>query len=435
MSDEEPAEDASDEAGESEPAPDVSAEDLDARLDETAEALESAETESDLDDVEADLDGIESDLEAASLPEPDEDDDDAEDPREELESRLSDQRDELAEQRGPYAEDVVADVEDARATLRDTRWTEDGAASLPGVVDSFLADVNEVLDADLSRDGETADELAEDLDAAVEAVEAEDFDADEDAAAIAALLEATDSLTSDLEDAEEWDDLETHEQLQAQGYYDALGHYKDFPPEWAALKEWEKRGNVEMVLLALDSFQSDFMERHALEAITRMNDEGAFEAMHQRAGKRDKPAVRALGKMAAADAVETLVEYVDADSDPALQKVTFRALGEIGHEDAVQPLADKLVMENDEVRPLAARALGMIGDARAVDPLADTAADDDSDSVRAAALWALRQIGTADALEAAAEHADDRSFIVQAEAEKAGDALEEDGSETETAAA
>ncbi|QZX99500.1 HEAT repeat domain-containing protein [Halobaculum rubrum] len=432
MSDDDPAEESGDpeDAEETELVPEVSAEDLDARLDETAEALEAAETEADLDDVEADLDDIEADLERADLPEPDGDDEDADDPREELESRLSDRRDDLADQRGPYASDVVDDIESARATIADTRWTESGEDDLPGVVDEFLDAVNETLDAELDRAGDDGTEsAAEALDDAVAAVEDADLDADEDAETIAALLEATDALETGVDDAEEWDDLQTHEQLQAQGFYDVLGHYKDFPPELSALKEHEQRGNVEMVLLALDSLESEFMEEHCLETLTRMNDQGAFEAMHQRAQKRDKPAIRALGKMAAEDAVETLVEYVDADSDPTLQKVTFKALGEIGHEDAVGPLANKLVMEDDEVRPYAARALGLIGDARAVNPLADVAADDDSDTVRAAALWALRQIGTEAALEAAAEFDDDRAFIVQTEAEKARDALDATGEE------
>ncbi|MFC7098743.1 HEAT repeat domain-containing protein [Halobaculum marinum] len=418
MSDDDPAE-------ETDLVPEVSAEDLDARLDEAAEALEAAETEADLDEVEADLDDVEADLESADLPEPDEDDDDAEDPREELESRLSDLRDDLEEQRGPYASDVVDDVEDVQGTLRDTRWTDAGEADLPGVVDEFFAAVDETLDAELDRSGDDDPEaLADALDEPVAAVEDADLDADEDADTIAALLEASDALATGVDDAEEWDDLETHEQLQAQGFYDVLGHYKDYPPELAALKEHEQQGNVEMVLLALDSLGSEFMEEHALDAITRMNDQDAFEAMHQRAGKRDQAAIKALGKMAAEDAVETLVDYVDSDSNPALQKVTFKALGEIGHADAVQPLANKLEMESDEVRPYAARALGLIGDTRAVDPLADIAADDESDNVRAAALWALRQIGTEAALEAAAEYDDDRAFIVQTEAQKARDALD-----------
>jgi len=396
---------------------DLPAETLDSRLDETAEALDAAETEDDLDDVENRLDGIAEDLDAADFPAPAEDAEDAEDPAAELQDRLDALRDDLATARGPYASDVTDAIEDARETLTETRWTEGGETEAAGAVEAFVADVNEALDADLSGDDATA------LDAAAETVADAGLDPDADAETIDALLEATDALESGLADAEEWDDLETHEQLRAQGYYDVLGHYKDFPVEWAALKEWEQRGNVEMVLLALDSFQSEFMERHCLEALTRMNDEAAFEAMHQRAGKRDKPGIKALGKMAAEDAVETLVEYVDADSDPGLQKVTFKALGEIGSEAATGPIANKLDAENEQIRPYAARALGLIGDTRAIDPLADRLADGDDDETRAAAAWALRQIGTERALSAAADYSDDRAYLVQHEASQAADAL------------
>ena len=396
---------------------DLPAETLDSRLDEAAEALEAAETEDDLDAVEEQLDGIADDLDAADFPAPDEDDEDAEDPEAELSDRLETLREELEAARGPYASDVADAIEDAKATLTDTRWTDAGEGEAADAVESFVADVNETLDIDLTGDDADA------LDAAAEAVADAGLDPDEDAETIAALLETTDALEAGLEDAEEWDDLETHEKLQAQGYYDVLGHYKDYPPEWSALKEWEQRGNVEMVLLALDNFQSDFMERHCLEALTRMNDEAAFDAMHQRAGKRDKPGIKAIGKMGAEDAVETLLEYVDADSDPGLQKVTFKALGEIGSEEATGPLANKLVAENEQIRPYAARALGLIGDTRAIDPLADALADADTDETRAAAAWALRQIGTERALSAAAEFADDRAYLVQHEASQAADAL------------
>jgi hypothetical protein len=400
---------------------DLPAETLDSRLDDAAEALEAAETEADLDAVEERLDGIAEDLAATDFPSPDEEDEDAEDPAAELSDRLDSLREDLEAARGPYDSDVTDAVEAAKATLGDTRWTEDGESDAAVAVDHFVADVNEILGTDLSGDGADA------LDSAAGAVADAGLDPDADAEAIAALLEATDALDSGLADAEEWDDLETHEQLRAQGYYDVLGHYKDFPPEWAALKEWEQRGNVEMVLLALDSFQSDFMERHCLEALTRMNDAAAFEAMHQRAGKRDKPGIKAIGKMAAADAVETLLEYVDADSDPGLQKVTFKALGEIGRQEATGPLANKLDAENEQIRPYAARALGLIGDTRAIEPLSETLADDESDETRAAAAWALRQIGTERALAAAAEYSDDRAYLVQHEASQAADALAVEG--------
>jgi len=400
---------------------DVTAEDLEARLDAVAEALEAAETEADLDDVEGDLDGIEADLEAADLPEPE--DEEEEDPREELESRLSDLRGDLEDQRGPYAEDVVDDVEEAIATVEDTEWTDRGEGEIADAVRAFAESAGETLDAEFTPASDDAEDLVAALESARDAVADAGLDADEDAETIAELLEATDALASGLDDAEEWDDLETREQLEAQGFFDVLGHYKDFPPEWSALKEHEKQGNVEMILLAMEKLQSDFMQEHCMEALTRMNDQRAFDAVHELAQRRDRAAIEALGKMAAEDAVETLLEYVDTDSDPKLQQVTFKALGEIGSEEATQALADKLEMENDDVRPYAARALGLVGDTRAIEPLGDALEGDESDNVRSSAAWALRQIGTERALEIAAEYTDDRSFLVQNEAELAAEAL------------
>ena len=401
--------------------PEVIVESLDARLGEAEEALDAAETEAHLDAVDETLDVVARDLETVNRPDGDEEDEDAEDPAAEVEERLADLRDGVEAERGPYAEDVAEDVTAAAETVRETRWTETGEREVETAVAEFREAANESLGEGTPGDDDPSDTL----DAAAEAVREAGLDPDEDAETVAALVEATADLETGLDEAEEWDDLETREQLAAEGFYDVLGHYKDFPPEWSALKEHEQQGNVEMVLLALDSLGSEFMERHALETITRMNDDRAFDEIHALAGKRDKPGIKAVGKMAVPEAVETLVEYVDTDSDPALQKVTFRALGEIGDERATQPLANKLAMENDVVRSHAARALGMIGDTRAVRPLAATLADDEVESVRAAAAWALRQIGTRRALERAAEYADDRSYLVAHEARQARDALDD----------
>ncbi|MWV64796.1 HEAT repeat domain-containing protein [Halorubrum sp. JWXQ-INN 858] len=401
-------------------------------LDEIEALLEDADTEADLDDVEALLDDAEAGVAEADLPEPDEDDEDADDPRGDLEDRIAGLRDELEEARGPYAEDVVAAVEAAAETVSDTEWTADGVDDVAAAVESFAGDVADAVDVgvDVAAESEDPASLAAALEAIAEGVGDAGLDPDDDAETIADLIAAADALADALENAEEWDDLETNEQLRAQGFYDVLGHYKDYPVEWSALKEHETRGNVDMILLALDSLGSDFMERHCLEALERMGKRGKTDASVEellgRAGKRDQFAIRILGKMAAEEATETLVEYVDEDSNPGLQKVTFKALGEIGAAEAVQPLANKLAMDDDQVRPHAARALGLIGDTRAVEPLADALAEDDSDDVRAAAGWALRQIGTRDALEAVAEHADERVYIVQTEAEKAIAALDAD---------
>jgi hypothetical protein len=472
------ADDAEEGAGESTDAaaapalPDEATEEsLNEYLDEIAALLDDAETEADLDDVDALLDDAETGIEEAGLPEPDEDDEDVDDPRGDLEDRVAELREGVEAARGPYAEDVVDAIESAEATLEGTEWTAAGRDDAADAVSAFVeaaadavddevdadaieadpdggdesdtdgaaADAGDEAENDETGDDETDDAGANDdrvtvlvaaLDAVAAGVADAALDPDDDAETIAALVQATDDLEAGLDDAEEWDDLETHEQLRAQGYYDVLGHYKDFPVEWAALKEHETRGNVDMILLALDSLTSDFMERHCLEAFERMGKRGKTEASVEellgRAEKRDQFAIRILGKMAADEATETLVGYVPEESNPQLQKATFKALGEIGASEAVQPLANALVDDDTEelVRPHAARALGLIGDARAVDPLADVLAGDGSDDVRAAAGWALRQIGTRDALETVAEYADERSFVISTEAEKAERSLD-----------
>ncbi|WP_430505991.1 HEAT repeat domain-containing protein [Haloparvum sp. PAK95] len=404
----------------------TTAESLNEYLDAVADELEAAETEADLDDVDALIDDAESALADADLPEPE--DEEEEDPQEALESRIEDLRSDVEDARGPYAEDVVADVEAAVSTIEESEWTETGASEIEAAVDTFANTLAETIDVDVHPESADEESLVVALESLADAVEDADLDPDEDAETIASLVDAVDTLSADLDAAEEWDDLESREKLQAQGYFDVLGHYKDYPVEWAALKAHEREGNTDMVLLALDMMGSDFMERRCLEALERMGKkaatEEAIQTMLDRAGKRDEDGIRILGKMAADEATETLLEYVDEDSDPGLQKVTFKALGEIGAEDAVQPLANKLEMDNEHVRPLAARALGLIGDTRAVDPLAETLDSDESDEVRAAAAWALRQIGTQEALEIVAEYTDERVFIVQTEAQKASEALD-----------
>jgi HEAT repeat protein len=418
MSDEDAEETQDSEAEAEEETELVGAETIEEQLESAEAELEEAETEAELDVVEAQLDKIEGLLESADLPEPDEDDEDAEDPREELETHLSDLRDELEDRRGPYAEDVISDVEDAASTITDTRWTDDGSEELVTVVESFAETVQETLETDFSVTlSRNADDLAEILETAATAIGDADLDPDEDADTIETLVEATEELQSGIDDAEEWSDLSTREQLEAEGYYDVLNHRKDYPPEWGALKVWEKRGRVDMILLALDSLQSNFMERHCLEALERMGNEDAVEPMLQRAQRRDKDAISILGKTGSKDAIDTIIDYVDAD--PGMAKTVIKALGEIGSDEVTQDVADQLAADDADVRSYAARALGRIGDTRAIDPLTDTLENDENDSVRASAAWALNQIGTESALDSVREYSDDRAYLVQSEAEKA----------------
>lgn len=389
-------------------------------LESVTAAIAAAGTEADLDAVGEVIDDIDALIADTEFPEPD--DEDADPPGEVLEGQLDDARTALDEARGPYASDVISSVEAAITTIEDTRWTDDGEEEIVDSVAGFVATVNETLDTDLDA-ATTPDSVPDSLQAAIDAIETESLDPDTDTAAIAALIDAADELTTGLEEAEAWDDLTTREQLQAEGFYEVLGHRKDYPPEWSALKEHEKRGNVDMILLALDKLGMEFMEEHCLAALKRMGHEAALEPMLERAERRDRAAIEILGKIGSDEPVDTIVEYVETDSDPLLQKTTLKALGEIGAERATGPIAEKLVADNEIIRSHAARALGLIGDPRAVDPLADVLATDGSATVRGSAAWALNQIGTQRALEVIAEHVDDRTYLVQAEAEKAAEAL------------
>ncbi|SFS71929.1 HEAT repeat domain-containing protein [Halostagnicola kamekurae] len=433
------------------------------------DTLAAAETEDDLDDVEAELEPVRSDLEDVreafdavreefdeiELPEPETDEDDEEEEAsdgedddapdgpiaeleaeqealeeklddlegeiEDLEDEVDDIQSDVDDQRGPYATDVIDEVESAKGDLESTRWTEEGEEELREAVEETLEDSNAVLgtSVSISADEPLLDALVDALERLEAEIEAAELDPDEDAEDIASLLEITDVLQSGVDDATAWDDLQVREQLRREGFYDVLDHVKDFPPEWHALKVHEKRGNADMILLALESLGSDFMEEHCLESLERMGPEEATEPMLQRANRRDTTAMSILGKIGNddEDVVETLLEYVD--SNPQLQRPAMRALGEVGSEEAVQPIANQLVAEEAAVRSSAARALGLIGDTRAIEPLAERIDEDDEDTVRASAVWALTQIGTERALEVAADAAGDRAYLVQAEAEKA----------------
>jgi HEAT repeat protein len=414
--DTESADDApADESGDT--AASLDADTIEAALDDAADSLETADTEAALDDIEAEIDGIESDIEAADLPAPDDEDEDG--PQAALEDRLGELRDQLEEARGPYAEDVTETVGSAKETITDTRWTESGAADAVSAVETFLAAATEHLDSDLGLDEETVATAATALETAASAIEDAGFDPDADSETIAALVAASETLTEGLEAAEEWDDLSVREQLEAEGFYAVLDHHKDFPPEWSALKEWEQRGRTDMIVLAYEQLDSEFMEEHCLEALKRLGDPAAYDAIAGLVDRREFEAIAIAGKMGTEEPLETLIEYAGEDGDPNLQLVSLQALGEIGSETATQAVADQLAADDQRVRSRAARALGLIGDTRAIAPLAETLDTDAADEVRASAAWALNQIGTERALDAVGEYADDEAYIVQAEARKA----------------
>ncbi|MFC5970225.1 HEAT repeat domain-containing protein [Halomarina salina] len=420
--------DSTDETAEEQSEPVASPEELDERLDEVEAELEAAETEADLDEVEAELDRVEKRVE--TLPEPEEDAE--EDPKGDLEDRIGAVRDGIEDQRGPYGEDVAETLETAAGTVRDTRWTDTGESEVREAVETRLAELDETLDGGVA--GPTSDDLDAHADAvedAAEAVRNADLDADDDEETIASLLESAEGLQSDLDDAQEWDDLTVREQLDYNGFYDVLTgrNRKDFPPELSVVRIAEREKNPEPILTALDTFESEFMQENCMMALKRLGSPEAYDEMNERAQRRKFLPIEVLGKIGDPRALDTLLEFIEGDANPPLQRVVLRAVGSIGDEEATQTVADRLVADDPEIRSGAARALGQIGDPRAIDPLTDLLNEDDDDSVRTSAAWALNRIGTEEALEAASEHADDRSYIVQTEAEKAQAALSDDDGE------
>lgn len=393
------------------------------RLDAVEEKLDDAETEADLDDIEATLDVVEDDLDEAELPTPPEPDDEDEetppDPREKIEERVGDLRDGIESQRGPYSSEVTDAIDQAISTIDTTEWAAEGHEELQEVIDTFANAVTAGIEPDVATTTDsTIDAMSDVLADAKDQVEAAELHPDVDTPVIESLLDATTALTDGINAATAFGDLPVREQLNRKGFFDSLGHYKDFPVEWSALKAHEEERNVDMILLAFDLLDSNFLEEHCIDALRRLGDPAALDAMMALAQRRDKDAIEVLGKIGASDPVETLVEYATTESDPHLQRVSLKALGEIGDANATETVAQQLVAGDPEVRSMAARALGMIGDPRAIDPLADALETDEAEPVRGSAAWALVQIGTQEALDMVLEYREDTSFLVEQEAAK-----------------
>jgi ElaB/YqjD/DUF883 family membrane-anchored ribosome-binding protein len=417
--------------------------DLQGDLAEIEADLEDAELEAELDEIDSELDDVESRLAASDIPggadeEADDDEGDEEgddegeevpEEREELESRIEELRDGVAEKRGPYAEDVIEAVESAEETVTGTDWTDEGQEDVALAVEEFL----DVAGSEFVDTFEAASDSPADLGAALadvrEIIDETGLDADDDRESIQTLLEAAEALEDDLDAAEEWGDLSVRQTLDRKGFYDVLTpkNKKDYPPEWNAVKIYEKRYQdgenpeeaIEFILLAFEKFTSDFMEENILDSLRRIAPPEAFDLLEELAQKRNKPPIEILGRIGDERALETIHEFTEG-GDVALRKITLRAIGAIGSEESTQVVANQLVADNAEIRSTAARALGLIGDTRAINPLADVLDEDDTDEVRASAAWALNQIGTERARETAAAYADDEAYIVQVEAEKAG---------------
>ncbi|MFB6085531.1 MAG: HEAT repeat domain-containing protein [Halodesulfurarchaeum sp.] len=404
-------------------------EEFETRLESASDAVEAAETEADLDEVEATLDDIATDLEDADIPvpEPEAEDEEPEDPRDALEDELSSLEEAVEEKRGPYGENVIDAIEDVRDTITNTRWAEEGENELVPGAQEFIDTTEGILDADFGEAVPDPEELGVILETVAESVDRAALDADEDRETIADLLEATDALSDSVDAATAWTDLAIRERLDREGFYEPIegSKHKDFPPEWAALKTWEKRGNVDMVVLLLELMgDTDYITRHCIEALEYMGDEAGVEALSNLAKRRNLNAVDAIGKIGAEAGIDAVEGHAESGNTVELQARSLTALGAIGSESTTEMVANQLRADSERVQIAASRALGMIGDTRAVDPLAGLLGETSADaSVRASAAWALGEIGTEAALETAAEYAADDAYLVEQEAARAAEAL------------
>lgn len=398
-------------------------EEFETRLEDLAAEVEAASTEADLDDVEATLEDIESELEETSF-ESDansgEDEEGGEDSRDNLEERVETFREDIEEQRGPYTDDVLTELDSASGSITTNEWTEEGETAVVSAVSSFLETASQALQESFTLDTAGTEEIAATVAEIGDAVEKADLHPDDDGETIGTLLEAAEELGAELDDAQVFGDLEKREQLRRRGFYDVLDpkNRTDFPPEWNAVKLHEAQRNVEHLLRALEMFDSDFMEENVLDALEHLGPESAYDDIQALAQRRNIQPVRILGRIGDDRACEMLEGFLDS-GDVELEKTALWSLGAIGARDSMEPVAQRLAADNSEIRSAAARSLGRIGDTRAIDPLEERLETDGDGRVRASAAWALAQIGTERALEVVDQYTDDRSYLVQSEAQKA----------------
>lgn len=149
---------------------------------------------------------------------------------------------------------------------------------------------------------------------------------------------------------------------------------------------------------AIKNFESEVYFKYLGEILaTRfgVGDEASVlvSALQDEDERTREGAVKALGEIGDARAVEPLIVVLEAQDGPIRWKVA-RALGEIGDARAVEPLIQALADEKGLVRLEAAKALGKIGDRRAMEVLTE-ALEDESSLVQDAAREALEQIQAA----------------------------------------
>jgi HEAT repeat protein len=136
------------------------------------------------------------------------------------------------------------------------------------------------------------------------------------------------------------------------------------------VKKMEAQGDVKGLIRVLRSKHESVRNSaaDALARIGEPAVEPLIAALKDESTQVRDTAVVALGKTGDARAMEPLIAALKAES--VLRPLAYDALVEIGkHTSVVEPLIAALKDQDQDIRLVAIRALGEIGDARAVEPL------------------------------------------------------------------
>jgi HEAT repeat protein len=120
-----------------------------------------------------------------------------------------------------------------------------------------------------------------------------------------------------------------------------------------------------------------------------------YEADDESAASIRQAAARALGELRDPQAVEPLIEALEAlvdNPDNVMRANAIWSLGQIGDPQAIDPLIRALAKKNSDLHNAAARALGQLGDPQAIDPIFDTLKKWQSD-ISEAAFGAIQRLG------------------------------------------
>jgi HEAT repeat protein len=188
------------------------------------------------------------------------------------------------------------------------------------------------------------------------------------------------------------------------------------------VKKMEMRNDVKGLIKALTYKDSHLIRKSAAQALGRVGDAEAIEALVRalRDGHRGvrREAAAALGEIADVKAVEPLIQALN-DEDSFVRPMAALSLARIGEARAVQPLIQALKDPERFVRSYAIWGLRDIAGAGALDPLIQTLMEDKDRSIRREAALALGQIGASEAIEPLKKASRDKDEFVRKAVRKA----------------